>query len=260
MPSPFPGMDPFLERADAFHDFHERFVPRIADALTPSIRPKYITKVDENVYVHELSSDERVLVGRPDVFVLDRNVAREAVATSAKIVAAKMVAPPYGQVLPATDQLREAFVKILDRETRELVTVIELLSPTNKNAGPDRMQYLTKRNRLLSSSVHFVEIDLLRAGPRMPVEDLPRCDYCIMVSRSEERPRVELWPVGLRERLPEIPIPLRFGDPDARLDLQNLLNDQYEAAGYEDYIYDNPLQPPLSPEDTAGAEQKVLRC
>lgn len=250
MPSPFPGMDPFLERADAFHDFHERFVPRIADALTPSIRPKYITQVDENVYVHKFSGDERALVGRPDVLVLDRNVAREAVATSAK-----MVAPAYGQVLPATDQLREAFVKILDRETRELVTVIELLSPTNKNAGPDRVQYITKRNRLLSSSVHFVEIDLLRAGPRMPIEDLPACDYCIMVSR--ERPRVELWPIGLRERLPEIPIPLQLGDADVRLDLQNLLNDQYEAAGYADYVYDNPLQPPLSPEDTAWAEQQV---
>jgi hypothetical protein len=249
-------MDPFLERASAFHDFHERFVPRIADALTPSLRPKYITRVDENVYVHELSCDERVLLGRPDVFVLERDAARQAVATSAK-----MVAPAYGQVPPATDQLREAFVKILDRETQELVAVIELLSPTNKNTGPDRMQYLAKRNGLLSSSVHFVEIDLLRAGPRMPIDDLPPCDYCIMVSRSEERPRVELWPVGLRERLPEIPIPLQFGDPDARLDLQLLLNHQYEAAGYEDYIYDSPLLPPLSPDDAVWAEQrKEERC
>ena len=75
MPSPFPGMDPFLEHSHAFHDFHERFVPRIADALTSSIRPKYIAQVDENVYVHELSSDERALFGRPDVSVLDRNIA-----------------------------------------------------------------------------------------------------------------------------------------------------------------------------------------
>jgi len=252
MPSPFPGMDPYLESPDPYHDFHERFVPRLADALTPSLRPKYIAKVDENVYVHELSSDQRALVGRPDVSVVDRNADGGAVATSPATVA-----PAYGKILPATDQVRETFVNIFDRESRELVTAIELLSPTNKNPGPDRQQYVAKRSRLLSSSIHLVEIDLLRAWPRMPLEDLPACDYYVMVSRSEQRPRVELWPVSLHEPLPEIPIPLRPGDPDASLDLQQLLNDQYDAAGYADYIYDNPIHQPMSPEDAAWAEQLV---
>jgi hypothetical protein len=248
-------MDPFLEHPDVFHDFHERFVPRIADALSPSIRPKYIVKVDQNVYIHELAGEQRALVGRPDVSVLDRNVGGEAVATP------QIEAPAYGLIQPATDQLRDAFLKILDRQTREVVCVIEVLSPTNKNPGPDRQQYLAKRRRLLASPVHLVEIDLLRGGPRMPVENLPPCDYFVLVSRSEQRPRVELWPVQIRDQLPEFPIPLQLGDSDARLDLQKLLSDQYDAAGYADYVYDNPLHPPLSSNDAAWAEQVLgARC
>ncbi len=88
------------------------------------------------------------------------------------------------------------------------MTVIELLSPTNKYAGPDREQYLVKRRELLASPVHFVEIDLLRGGPRMPMQDLPECDYCVLVSRVETRLDAGLWPIRLRE-----PIRLRQPSP-----------------------------------------------
>ena len=113
-----------------------------------------------------------------------------------------------------------SFVEIRDRQGRDLVTVIELLSPTNKRPGPDREQYLAKRRQLLASGVHLVEIDLLRGHPRLPLDDLPPCDYYVMVSRAEERPQAGLWPLGLRDPLPPIPVPLRAADPDASLDLQ----------------------------------------
>jgi hypothetical protein len=104
----------------------------------------------------------------------------------------------------------------------------------------------------------LVEIDLLRGGERMPVEEMPACDYIVMVSRSYERPRVELWPLALRDPLPTIPIPLRRGDRDATIDLQRLLHEQFDAAGYEDYIYRGRPQPPLSEIDAKWAESLVV--
>ena len=103
--------------------------------------------------------------------------------------------------------------------------------------------------------VEPVELDLLRGGPRLPVDGLATCDYCVLVSRSEERPKVGLWPIGLRDRLPVIPIPLRVPDPDVRLDLQVALHRVYDAAKYAKRIYRGTPQPPLSPEDQAWARE-----
>jgi hypothetical protein len=75
------------------------------------------------------------------------------------------------------------------------------------------------------------------------------------VSRFERRPKAGFWPIGLRDRLPEIPIPLRHGDADARLDLQQVLHRIYDAAGYEYHIYTGPPEPPLSADDAAWAHQ-----
>jgi hypothetical protein len=165
-----------------------------------------------------------------------------------------VVAPAHGLIPLNVDEVRESFIEIRDRESRELVTVIELLSPTNKSHAADREQYIGKRKALLAHHPHLVEIDLLRGGERMPVEGMPACDYVVMVSRSYERPRVDLWPVALRDPLPTIPIPLRRDDRDATLDLQRLLHEQFDAAGYEDYIYRTSPQPPLSKSDAAWAE------
>jgi hypothetical protein len=248
-------MNPYLEQEDVWHDFHGRLTTKTAESLTRRIRPKYIAKIDENVYIHELSAQERFLLGRPDVAVLVNQGTEEmgGVATAARAISA----PLHGHLMPATDIQREPFIEIRDRETRELVTAIELLSPTNKNIGPDRDQYLANRKKYIASNVHLVEIDLLRGGPRMPLGDLPQCDYYVMVSRAADRPRVELWPIRLRERLPEIPIPLRNDDPDASVDLQPLLDSVYDGAGYEDYIYRGTPQPPLHPEDAAWAKEQI---
>ena len=157
--------------------------------------------------------------------------------------------------MAAVDTETLSYLEIRDRDNNELVTVVELLSPSNKYAGPDREQYLGKARQLQRSWVHFVEIDLLRGGPRMPWLDMPACDYCIVVSRFERRPKAGFWPIHLRDRLPEIPIPLRRGDADARLDLRQVLHRIYDAAGYAYYIYSGPPEPPLSPEDADWANQ-----
>ena len=104
---------------------------------------------------------------------------------------------------------RLGFVEIRDRESWQVVTVLELLSPANKYAGPDREQYLAKRAQILNSAIHFIELDFRRGGPRLPLEGLGECDYYALVSRFEDRPQAGVWPIRLTDRLPVIPVPLR---------------------------------------------------
>ena len=250
MPSPFPGMNPYIERASVWHDFHERWIPLVADLIGAQVLPRYFVRIDEQMFIHELSADERRFVGRGDVLIPALTPGTPAPATAAAVLEA-----PAEVGMPAVDAENLSFLEIRDRDNNELITVLELLSPTNKYAGPDREQYLAKARKLQQSWVHFVEIDLLRGGPRMPWLDMPPCDYCVVVSRYEQRPKAGFWPIRLRNRLPEIPIPLRRGDADARLDLQEVLHRIYEAAGYAYHIYKGPPEPLLAPEDMAWAGQ-----
>jgi hypothetical protein len=200
-------MNPYLEQKDIWTDFHDRFIPAIAESLAAQVDPNYIVKIQEQLYIRDI------------------------------------------------DVERISRLEVWHRSQSELVTVIELLSPTNKYAGPDREQYLNKRPHLLASRVHFVEIDLLRGGPRMPIDDLPECDYCVLVSRRQARPMADLCAVRLSNRLPVIPVPLRAPDKDAQLDLQELLHRVYDAARYQTYIYDGTPYPALSPQEATWAQQ-----
>jgi hypothetical protein len=246
MPSPFPGMNPYLEQEAVWHDFHERFCPAAAEFLTVQIRPHFIAKIDEHVYIHELPDEARRFIGRADVTVAQP---RPRVGTTST---ATLEAPARVQ-LPAVDIERLSFLEIRDRQTQRIVTIIELLSPSNKQPGPDREQYVAKRSELLHSAVHFVELDLLRGGPRMPMANLPECDYYALVGRIDERPRAGVWPIQLCDPLPVIPIPLMAPHPDARLDLKQVLDRIYDAAGYEDYIYSGAPRPPLPKDDVDWA-------
>jgi hypothetical protein len=257
MPSPFPGMNPYLEQEDAWHDFHERFIPLLATILGSQLRPRYIVKIDEHVYVHALATKSRRSVGRADVSVgYGRGAAKPLRRTATSV---GLLEAPARVSLPAVDQERLSYVEVRDRRTRELVTVIELLSPANKRPGPDREQYLAKRMEVLNGPVHLVEIDLLRAGAPMPARGRPKCVYSILVSRVERRPDADFWPVLLRQRLPEIPVPVRSPDADARVDLQAALDRIYDDAGYADYIYDGTPRPRLSGKDAIWAHQFVTK-
>lgn len=250
MPSPFPGMNPYLEQDDVWHDFHESYLPRVRDHIAAQLADHYVVKIDEHVYIHEPSAEQRVFLGRGDVFVATR---QQPASASGLATAAS---GPAQVVLPTVDVEGVSFLEIRDRRERRLVTVVELLSPSNKYQGPDRDQYLAKRGKLLASSAHLVEIDLLRGGPRMPLAGpLPACDYYALVSRMQARPRADFWPIRLRDPLPVIPIPLREPDLDAHLDLQAVLHDLYDAARYRTYIYESPPQPALTAEDDAWARE-----
>ena len=133
--------------------------------------------------------------------------------------------------------------------------MIELLSSANKLPGKDRDQYLAKRERLLESSVHLVEIDLLRRGQRMPDLSFPPCDYCLLMSRAEFRPIVDAWPFQVTEPIPPLFVPLRSEDAVVKVDMQDLFRDVFSKAGYSRFIDDSPLDPPLAPELKTWADQ-----
>ena len=122
-------------------------------------------------------------------------------------------------------------VEIRDTANRQLVTAIEVLSPTNKR-GDGRQEYLAKRRRILLSTAHLLEIDLLRQGQRVPMQKpLPSVPYFIFLSRAEKRPLTEIWPISLKEPLPVVPIPLLPGDEDVALDVQHVFTTTYDLLG-----------------------------
>jgi Protein of unknown function (DUF4058) len=252
MPSPFPGMNPYLEQDAFWQDFHLEFLPAIRERLVAQVRPKYVVMLDEHIYVQELPPEPRRLVGRADV-----SLAAPPKPRTTKTADLGTLEAPAQVHIPALDVRRVPFLEVRDRLGRELITVLELLSPAHKRGGPDREQYMAKREQLLKSAVHFVEIDLLRGGQRMPLENRPKCDYSVLVSRAEDRPWAGFWPIRLRRRLPIIPIPLLGADADARIDLQEILDHVYDAAGYEDFIYGGRPEPLLSSRDAAWARTLV---
>lgn len=255
MKSPFPGMNPYLENAEFWHDFHQRFVIHLGDEVGSQLSDGYFAKLEEQIYVHEVEEETRTFLGRPDVGVFQSDAQRKPTSGNA------MVAEPPPLELEiisvATDRERESYIEIRDRISRRLVTVIELLSPANKNSGKDREQYLAKRERLLESRVHVVEIDLLRQGPRMPVKGLPICDYCVLVCRAENRPIASVWPFQVTDALPPLLVPLSEGDTPLKIDLNELFQRVFVAANYAKIIYRAPLDPPLDAERQKWAEQLI---
>jgi hypothetical protein len=250
MPSPFPGMDPYLEQEILWHDFHERFLPAAAAQISAQVLPRYIVLIDEHVYLYDVELDEGRPIGRPDLAVTS---GREPVVAASPAEAGVIVAPFQVRV-PELAEERETFLTVCDRASRQVITVIELLSPTNKRPGANRRRYLEKRGDLLSSPAHLVEIDLLRGGTPMPAEDRPECVYSVLISRPDGRPGAGFWAIALREPLPTVPIPLRTGEPDAHLDLRAILDRVYDEAGYRYFLYEHPPDPPLVGPDGEWAE------
>lgn len=229
MPSPFPGMDPFIE-GQKWSDFHLELVSNIRAALIPQVRPRYVVDVEHYVYLCR-DTDEPDLPLAPDVSVIDSQPDWRAPTSGA---AAATMIEPVVCTLPALQRKRQAYLVIRDRDFREVVTVFEILSPWNKAAGDGIKEYLTKRSNLQSAEVNLVELDLLRCGIRLPtVETLPIGDYYVFVSRKSQRPKVDVYAWPLDHRLPTIPTPLAGDDPDVLLDLQIAMDAAYDRAGYD---------------------------
>lgn len=256
MPSPFTGMDPFLE-AQEWEDFHTTLNTVIREFLSPQIEPRYVVRVERRVYVEHLPEGEPSL-RRADVLVAQAEPALTGPQRTSSSVAAAVA--PVECLLPMPEERRETYLVIRDRGTMEVVTLVETLSPANKRSGSDgRREYLRKREEILESRVHLVELDLLRGGERLPtVGALPRGDYYAVVSRAERRPRAEVYAWSLRQPLPSIPVPLKKGDPDAVLELQNVFTAVYDRARYDLSLdYSTTLTPPVDENDAVWVAERL---
>ena len=110
-------------------------------------------------------------------------------------------------------------------------------------------------------SHNVIVIRLVRQGTwlfptavRQVLEQAGAC-YGICAIRAERRGEYEVYPIRLRERLPVIRLPLRSTDADVVLALQPLIDHCHERGRYHFLDYRPALEPPLSPEDAAWAEQ-----
>ncbi len=257
MASPFPGMDPYLEDRALWNDVHHSMITYIRNALQAQVRPRYVVRIEERMYIEEV---QREIV--PDVSVLRGRTVHPATTSLMEPECDTPVALHLEEHLHT-----EGVIHILDR-THEMrvVTVIELLSPTNKEPRSRGWRlYRQKQEEILNSEVHLVEIDLLRGGDCVlapPYQALveavgDKWHYMISVRRGDTPATFLLYPRTVRERLPRIGVPLATGDRDAVLDLGAVLTQCYEDGAYGDIIdyHQEPPPPPFSAEDTAWIDQ-----
>lgn len=223
MPTPFPGMDPYLEHPDMWRDVHHRLIATLADHLAPALRPRYRVKVEVRTYLAE--PDKLTLIGVPDVGAIRIN---EPPVTYA------MPAQPRIVDVPVPDRIQEGYLVVQEVISGEVITVVELLSPTNKRPGEGRRKYEAKRLAVLGSRTHLVEIDLIRAyEPMLVYGNGHHTHYRILVSRSNRRPQADLYGFHVQESIPTFSLPLRKGDEEPLVDVGQLLHNLYDRAGYD---------------------------
>ena len=251
MPSPFPGMDPYLEHPELWPALHHLLISEIARFLSPQLRPKYLVYLKVRMY--ETVDDDLSVIGIPDVSVIQPQTAIE---TTSNVAVAASPKQPITVTIPMPYQVREGYLEIRERGNEELITVIEILSPTNKRTGKGRQMYEEKREEILSSRTHLIEIDLLRRGRKMPViGNNVESHYSVLVCRGNRRPRADLYAFNVQNPIPAFPLPLRSGDIEPIINLQELFTQIYDIASYDLKIdYRNwEVIPALSEADTIWA-------
>src|SRR5262245_13051182 len=244
MPSPFPGMDPYLEAH--WRDVHAGLIIYARDALQRVVPRSLRARVEESVHA---ATPKR-----------HWDLPRQGLKTRSE--AGVAVAEPL-LVQTEPEPATETFLEIIDRESgNRVVTVLEFLSPSNKSPGPNREQYLRKQREVYSSDANLVEIDLNRFGTHtlaFPLEHLKpqfRTAYMSCVRRATRRGKAEVYAMPLWERLPVVKVPLRPDDADVPLDVQALVEQCYRNGAYEgtlDYAADP--DPPLFGADKDWADE-----
>jgi len=227
MPSPFPGMDPYLE-GHLWSSFHADLISATKRQLGPLLRPKYVA-LTEKYFLFDTGNEIDITcpVIYPDVAVVETGNAGPGGSSTATVQAPLELEAFWPHEVP------QSRLEIKDVNNMRLVTVIEFLSPVNKR-GEGRKQYLEKRSEILNSTANLLEIDLLRRGSRPPVlGSLPAAPYFVFLSRARRRGKVEVWPLRLDHPLPSVSVPLAKGDADVTLDLQAASREAYDSGNYD---------------------------
>ena len=251
MPSPFPGMDPYLESQPFWGDLHGSLINAVKAELKKRVPANYSVWSDVYVWLHEPDADTRL--GKPDDFLTSeyKQTVRSGLAT---------IAAPATAILPAIRREGNRYLKIKEVRSERVITVLEFLSPTNKTPGEDFDAFLAKRSEYLATKTNVVEIDLLRSGRRMPMGEPapPAVDYYVFVSRAADFPKMSIWPFSVRDPFPEILIPLKPEDGVIALPLKPCFDVAYAQGPYEHEVdYTRPPRISLNDEDAEWAEQIV---
>ncbi len=258
MPSPFPGMDPYLEAH--WRDVHASLVIYARNALQGALPTGLRARVEESVLLETPQGigDHPLF---PDVRVVEYTTKRETEARPGSRAAVREPLLVQAEPEPVT----ETFIEIIDRESgNRVITVIEFLSPSNKSPGPNREQYLRKQREVCSSDANLIEIDLNRFGTHtlaFALENLgpvARTAYMACVRRAARRGEAEVYPMPLWERLPTVKVPLRPGDADVPLDLQALVKQCYRDGAYDGTLnYAADPDPPLLGAEKEWADERL---
>ena len=259
MRSPFPGMDPYLEDPGGWGGVHDAMIALLREQLNRRLGAGYIADGDTRVYI--VSQEEQRWVF-PDVYVIETPTPAQASRSTGH----SAIATPVRVSLADPTAVRQPYILIRDRASRQVVTIIELLSPINKTpvlvsgAAPTaRAEFLQKRRETMSSTTHWLEIDLLRAGERPP--EVRGANYYYALLKRTGAREAEVGPMGLRDPLPTIAVPLPAGQPDVPLDLQAAIEALFERYRYAELLnYSGPPPAPgISLGDASWVAQLVRR-
>ena len=252
--NPFPGMNPYLEDPGLWPDVHHSVMVGLRSYLSPRLRPDYRVTIQERVYViSDPNSRDSSDLRMPDVAVLSTAATPRQERTAEGLA----LADPVVVQLPEVELEKQIYLEIVRVSNREVITAIEMLSPTNKS-GSGRRVYQAKRAQVLYSMTHLVEIDLLRAGQPMPVlTPMPPSHYRILVADAQRTERVaNLYPFGIRQSIPNFVMPLAKGDEGIAVNLNEVVNIVYADGGFDlDIDYQTDPEPPLSDHDRAWLDQ-----
>ncbi len=256
MRSPFPGMDPYLEKH--WGDVHHSLIAYMRSALNERLPNDLVARVEERVFVESAFGQERPVY--PDVRVVEHGSAGAEATAVAEAVA---LAEPLELHLD-DEPVTEGYIEIRDAGSGDkVIAVIEVLR-SNKHPGDGQKLYRQKQRECREGGVSLVEIDLLRAGQRVfvvPVQIIPppwRTTYQVCVWRAWRPNRAQIYAAPLRQRLPVVGIPLRETDPVLGLDLQALVDQCYRDGRYDAVDYRAEPDPPLEGADREWAD-KLLR-
>lgn len=262
MPSPFPGMDPYLESPLHWPGVHSILNVAIASELNRTLPTGFVANVE--LYVSQADKDElRQLqrLHRPDVSILQSSRASRVVPHESGMMAL-LANPTVVSRFKLVKPRKRSFVLIMTRESRRVLTALELLSPSNKHPGKDRDMLLAKRENCITSGTNFVEIDLLRCGKRLPYgkPKPPHADYACAVFDMESPDTAAIWAFGVRNAIPSIPIPVQADVEPVMIDLRRCIDRCYDDGRYRDQLdYSKPPDPPMNEADRLWVEQLLSR-
>ena len=265
--NPFPGMNPYLEGRGIWPGFHDRLIALLAETLGPQLPGNYRIDLRQRVEVETpVGPPPELTLMIPDALVFDepgtRTAPRSATATATATATAAVANPTKGaKAVPVRMpiEVKVNWLRITTAPNHEAVTIIEVLSPTNKVPGEERRRYIRKREAILSAGVNLVEIDLLRNWDPMPLESPPPpSDYRILVCRAWQRPDALLYPFRVQDAIPQFPMPLLPDDAEPAVDLGPIIDGMHHTARYNLVAgYDAPPPAPEFPPETQAwiAEQ-----